>query len=343
MNTVSQIAEGLRVNTEAFCRRYLFNGHVSGRYWMVGNVMNEKGQSMHVRLLGPSTGPNARGKWSDEATGEFGDLLDILKHQNGNAPLSDILTEARSFLALPHPPSGRLKEGLPDAHPALASDQRKTIERALRLFRRGQSIQNTIAEAYLQRRRIIDIPTKDLRFHPNVYYRDKTGVQCQPPALLAAIRDHRGTFKGLNKIWLESNGCSVADIPYPKKVQGALLGNAVWFGTSNQLLLVGEGMETVLSLKTVRPDIAMAAALTANQLAAFDFPKSLQYLVIARDNDPAGLRAAQRLSQRASKRHTSTLIIRPRFGDFNDDLKHYGPDYMKQRLTDILNSHVLAA
>ena len=89
MGTVSDIAEALRTEVEAVCRRYLSNGRRSGNYWIVGNVMNEKGSSMHVRLSGPISGPHARGKWVDEATGEYGDLLDLIKEQGNLETIND--------------------------------------------------------------------------------------------------------------------------------------------------------------------------------------------------------------------------------------------------------------
>ena len=65
MVDVSHIAEQLRANAEAVCRRYLSNGRRSGNYWLVGNVMNEKGASLHVRLTGPTSGPHAAGRWCE--------------------------------------------------------------------------------------------------------------------------------------------------------------------------------------------------------------------------------------------------------------------------------------
>ena len=39
----------------------------SGRYWVVGDVMNTPGRSLYVRLTGPDSGPGAAGKWTDAA------------------------------------------------------------------------------------------------------------------------------------------------------------------------------------------------------------------------------------------------------------------------------------
>lgn len=75
----ADLARRLSGHAEAVCEYYLSNGKKAGRYWMVGDVMNTKGRSLHVRLTGPASGPGAAGKWSDEATGEHGDLLDLIR------------------------------------------------------------------------------------------------------------------------------------------------------------------------------------------------------------------------------------------------------------------------
>jgi len=59
--SASELARRLGEHAEAVCREYLSNGHRSGNYWMVGDVRNTRGRSMHVRLK--SVGGRAAGKW----------------------------------------------------------------------------------------------------------------------------------------------------------------------------------------------------------------------------------------------------------------------------------------
>ena len=79
--SASELARRLGEHAEAVCREYLSNGHRSGNYWMVGDVRNTRGRSMHVRLRSNAKGP--AGKWVDEATSEFGDLLDVIRESRG--------------------------------------------------------------------------------------------------------------------------------------------------------------------------------------------------------------------------------------------------------------------
>ena len=97
-------------------------------------------------------------------------------------------------------------------------------------------------------------------------------------------------------------------------------------------LLVGEGIETVLALLTAAPDTVAAAALSAGSLGAFAPPAGIERLVIARDNDPEGERAAERLARRCARAGVAALTIVPEGGDFNDDLVALGADALRARL-----------
>ncbi|TGP83881.1 DNA primase, partial [Mesorhizobium sp. M8A.F.Ca.ET.218.01.1.1] len=56
---------------------------------------------MFVRLKGSDSGKGAAGKWTDAATGEHGDLLDIIGESIGLADFKDVSDEARGFLSIP--------------------------------------------------------------------------------------------------------------------------------------------------------------------------------------------------------------------------------------------------
>ena len=156
----SELAYRLARNAEAVCRHYLSNGHREGRYWMVGDVRNTKGRSMFVRLTGPESGKGAAGKWTDAATGEHGDLLDVIRESCGLTEFMDVADEARRFLALPHP------EPEPVSSPACKSPAPTGSPLAAkRLFSMARPIVGTLAESYLRRRGITALHgTGSLRF-----------------------------------------------------------------------------------------------------------------------------------------------------------------------------------
>jgi len=97
-------------------------------------------------------------------------------------------------------------------------------------------------------------------------------------------------------------------------------------------MLAGEGIETVLSVKTVLPELPMLAALSASNLGALVLPPQLQRLYVARDRDPAGEAAFQRLARRAAGLGVTVRPLDPVAGDFNDDLLGSGAQALRAAL-----------
>jgi hypothetical protein len=325
ISAASDLARRLARDAEAVCRHYLSKGHRSGRYWIIGDVQNTPGRSLYVRLQGPDYGPGAAGKWTDAATGEHGDLLDLIALNRNLPRLGDTLDEARSFLALPRPNLLRASFA--------AAAKPSPIDAARRLFHAGRPLSGTLAEAYLHARGItasLDWPA--LRFHPSVYYR---AVEDAPleiwPALLAAVTDFAGDLTAIQRTWLDRNRPAKAPLADPRRALGHLLGNGVRFGKPADVLAAGEGIETMLALKSVLPLLPMIAALSANHLAALDPGPSLHRLYVARDNDAPGLKAFQRLCERHRTIEVRELV--PVHADFNLDLCRLGAAAMLGHLT----------
>ena len=332
--SASELARRLGDHAEAVCREYLSNGHRSGNHWIVGDVRNTRGRSMHVRLKANVKGP--AGKWVDEATSEFGDLLDVIRESCGLIEFRDVADEARRFLAMPRPPaqdSGALHQ------PAAA---RSSPDAARRLFGMSRPIPGTLAERYLAGRGILLAGHEPaLRFHPGCYYRDLvTGETQALPALIAAVTSLDGRVTGLQRTWLDPNGNGKAQLADPRRSLGHLLRNAIWFGLESgapiPVMAAGEGFETMASLRTVMPALPVAAATSANHLAGLTFPPDCRRLYIAADADAAGRHGIRRLSQRAGEVGILSMVLRPQLGDFNDDLRHLGPARLAAWLSDQL-------
>ncbi|MCT7376353.1 DUF7146 domain-containing protein [Chelativorans salis] len=324
--TAAHLARRLAQNAEAVCREYLPSGRKSGRYWIVGDVRNSPGRSMFVRLKDSPNGP--AGKWTDAATGEHGDLLDVIRETCGLVEFKDVADEARRFLAFPHPEL----ESAPRCG-------RKTPARtgsplaAKRLFSMAQPISGTLAESYFRNRGITALHgAGTLRFHPRCYYRPDEHAPTETwPAVIASVTDLDGHQMGAHRTWLDPNGFSEArlgkaPIDTPRRAMGDLLGNAVRFGLAGEIMAAGEGIETMLSLRCVLPDMPMAAALSAAHLAALALPVTLRRLYIVRDDDPAGDEACDSLGARAEAEGIEALTIAPMLGDLNEDLRLRGLD-----------------
>ena len=63
--SIADLARRLARDAEAVCRHYLSNGRRQGRYWIAGDLENNTGRSLYVRLHGPEAGKGAAGKWTE--------------------------------------------------------------------------------------------------------------------------------------------------------------------------------------------------------------------------------------------------------------------------------------
>ena len=233
-----ELALRLAREAEAVCRIYLSNGRRTGRYWLVGDVKNTPGRSLFVRLEGGESGRGAAGKWTDAATGEHGDLLDIIRETCGLVDFHDVATEARRFLSLP-----RLEPDLA-SRSRLAPAPAGSAESARRLFALSHPVPGTLVETYLRTRGITALPqTNSLRFHPRCYYRpDQYSPTETWPAMIAAVTDLRGAITGVHRTYLAPSrlgfsGNGKAPIDTPRRAMGHLLGNAVRFGAVDDVAL----------------------------------------------------------------------------------------------------------
>ncbi|WP_316234523.1 toprim domain-containing protein [Bradyrhizobium sp. SZCCHNR1020] len=325
---VAELAHRLAREAEAVCRHYLSNGRRVGNYWQVGDVRNTTGRSMFVRLKDGDTGKRPAGKWTDAATGEHGDLLDVIRESCGLVDFHDVTEEARRFLSLPR------SEPEPDNSPGRSPAPTGSPESARRLFAMSRPIAGTIAETYLRRRGITDLHgTGSLRFHPRCYYRPEADAPTEIwPAMIAAVTDLKGRITGVHRTWLDPSGRDKAPVDTPRRAMGHLLGHAVRFGPASDVMAAGEGIETILSLRCLMPSMAMVAALSAAHLAAILFPAALRRLYIVRDDDRAGDGAMNRLIDRARMAAIEAMVLSPQCGDLNEDLRNFGINALRAAL-----------
>ena len=326
----SAIATALAARAEEVCRHYLPHGRRQGRYWVAGDLDGARGRSLFVRLRGPGT----PGKWTDAAEGSHGDLLDLIRHRSRAPTLRAALHEARAFLALPVSSTAGDRPG---ASPR--DEPWDATEAARRLWRRCRPVAGSHAENYLHARGLARCRFAALRYHPELRYREGATVR-RFPALVAAVtagageRPGQGAITGVQRTWLDPRRPAKAGVATPRKALGRIYGHAVRFGSPDDgaALVVGEGIETVLSLVTAVPEITAAAALSAGSLGAFAPPAGLARLVIARDNDEDGALAAERLARRCARAGIATMAIVPTGNDFNDDLVDLGAPALRARL-----------
>lgn len=207
----------------------------------------------------------------------------------------------------------------------------------------------TLVEAYLRYRGIRPeafggVPPA-LRFEPRALHVDAAGVETHWPAMVAPIfRDN--VPLGIHRTYLDFRTSGKAPVSPAKKMFGSARGGVVRLvpGSSGlkhaaataqaasghrEPLLIGEGIETVLSIAACVPEIRAWAALSLGNL---DLPWPAAYVdrvLIAADNDlkPQAVSQFERIvaawEGRARPRDARVSVIRadPEFNDFNDQLR----------------------
>jgi hypothetical protein len=91
------------------------------------------------------------------------------------------------------------------------------------------------------------------------------------------VTNLNGIITGIQRTWLDPRRSTKAPLADPRRALGHLLGNGVRFGAATKpalaqagVLAAGEGIETMLALKSVLPSLPVVAGLSATHLAALD-------------------------------------------------------------------------
>jgi phage/plasmid primase-like uncharacterized protein len=199
-----------------------------------------------------------------------------------------------------------------------AADTRKT-KWVRGVFRDAVPIKGGSGQEYL-RGRGINIAPLSLRYASGLKHKP-TGLIM--PALVAAIQGPDGRITAIHRIFLTSDGRQKAPVSDIKMTFGPTVGGAVRLALAKDNLLVGEGVETMLSVQqeTARP---CWAALTTSGLKALILPDIITSVTICtdRDDNGAGEKAAHLAAQRWRDEGRKVRIALPPNGhkDFNDAL-----------------------
>lgn len=321
------LSRRLADHAEAVCAHYLSNGRRHGRYWLVGDVYNTPGRSLYVRLHS-AYGSGRAGKWNDAATGEHGDLVDLIRLNQNIGSATELRNEALRFLSEP----------IVRSQPAPAP--RNSPLAASRLFHAAQPIIGSLGETYLRNRGIsASLDLKALRFHRGCYYKpDRDAPLEVHPAIIAAITDLAGSITGALRIYLDPYEAIKADIENPRLAMGHVLGHAVRFGATADVMAAGEGVETMLALRSLMPAMPMVAATSASHLGALILPPQLKRLYVVTDNDTAGNAAAERLAFRYIDEPIEIGLLVPFFDDWNTDIMRLGTNCASNHLCEQLRA-----
>ena len=143
MTDISTIKRELTARAEAVCRDLLPAGKKAGDEFQVGSVSGEAGDSLKVRLTGPKAGV-----WSDFATNEGGDLLDLWRHVHG-VSLAEALEQARGYLGIAERPEFHKQPTRIWTRPKQPSGTSAPIDnRVMDYLREERNLPGSVLEAY---------------------------------------------------------------------------------------------------------------------------------------------------------------------------------------------------
>jgi hypothetical protein len=162
----SELARRLSREAEAVCRHYLSTA--AARALLAGRRRryNTPGRSCSCGCGDPS-GKGAAGKWTDAATGEHGDLLDIIRESLRPRRFRDVAEEARRFLSCLARAEPITPEARSSGRAGRIAGSRSSALRDVASRLRAHFDNRTLRVAALR----LCIKPGQLRFHPRCYYR----------------------------------------------------------------------------------------------------------------------------------------------------------------------------
>lgn len=197
------------------------------------------------------------------------------------------------------------------------TDQQRS-KKALDIWNSASPVAGTIAETYL-RSRCIQMPLPStLRFSAALRH---SGGETWPAMVALVTHGGDDTPTGILRTFLARNGIGKALVEPSKMMLGPCRGGAVRLAASvGEVLMVGEGIETCLSVMQVTGNPAWAA-LSTSGLRTLELPDSARDVIVLADADEFGEAAARRCAGRWRREGRRVRIARPPQGmDFNDVL-----------------------
>jgi hypothetical protein len=159
------------------------------------------------------------------------------------------------------------------------------------------------------------LPDCALRFHAGLKH-PSGGIWPAMVALVTSGAD--GTPLAIHRTFLARDGSGKAPVDPQKMMLGPCRGGAVRLAEPDELLMVGEGIETCLAAMQTSGHAAWAA-LSTSGLRTLDLPGDVHDVIILADGDEAGETAAQDCAVRWKREGRRVRIARPPQGlDFND-------------------------
>ncbi len=189
------------------------------------------------------------------------------------------------------------------------------VQAARSIWKASRPAVETSVATYLQSRGIALAPPPSIRFHVGLKH-PSGGVW---PAMVALVTHGvEGTPIGIHRTFLGRGGGGKAPVAPAKMMLGPCRGGVVRLGQPDNVLMVGEGIETCLAAVQATGHAAWAA-LSTSGLRSLNLPPKLRDVIVLADGDDPGEAAAQECAWRLKREGRRVRIARPpQHMDFND-------------------------
>tara|TARA_Y100001933_G_scaffold117960_2_gene117895 strand:- start:5654 stop:6388 length:735 start_codon:yes stop_codon:yes gene_type:complete len=198
---------------------------------------------------------------------------------------------------------------------------------AQKTWLRSTTIAGTPAERYLRSRGLDpDICGLNLRFA-----RLKAEGAFHP-CMVARVQGADGSLQAVMRTFLAPTGNTKAEIAHPRMALGRLAGGAVRLREAQDQLILCEGIEDGLAL-TMALGEPVWAVLGAANFRHVVLPDFVRHIIIAKDNDAVGERAAQAAATTFAYQGFDVSFIAPPAPckDFNEALQSPGSPVPEDR------------
>ncbi|WP_414462938.1 toprim domain-containing protein [Hyphomicrobium sp. DY-1] len=349
--SMSEIKAMLQTQIEPLARALCPQGSRSGKWWLASNPTRADDKpSLGIGLTG------VPGAWKDFATGDAGDVFDLIAYVNGFPSMKQDVREtmrfARAWLGIEGAAPAQVQTRI---HAAKVDAERRAKEAAARLEkaqRRAKAIyldakklpfNDTLAATYLATRgldvRTLGRPLGCLGYLDEMWHSDSDSKW---PVMIAAFTDNDGRAVAIHRTYLARDGRSKAPVTPARKIWPAFGGAAIrlWRGESGlsidkaneqarkhgtrETLILVEGVEDGLSVAIAAPQYRVWCAGSLSNLANIKLPECVDEVIVCADNDWGKSQAQQLLERGIDALGSQNVVVRVarsnRGKDMNDAL-----------------------
>ncbi|WP_282803150.1 DUF7146 domain-containing protein [Bombella apis] len=344
-NTISaaEVARGLAGRAPELVRELLPNGRKMGNEWVCGSLAGEPGRSLSVRLNGGKAGV-----WSDFSSTESGDALDVVACVLFGCDRKAAYRWGLSWLgyggSAPEVEQRRQvdRQRAAEREREEAEERQRKIGRARALFGSAARLHpDDPVVAYLAGRGIRLSPERfpaSIRYHEAVWCHERDRFL---NAMVGAILSLSGELIGVHITYLEwrDGGWKKARLQTAKRMMGSFSGGFIPLArgdSGRQLraiepteeLIIGEGVETCLSVAVCCPEYRVLCACSLYNMGRVVLPDAVGRVLLLADNDEGNAAAQAAFRKAVAAWKQKGVRVRearaPVGKDFNDTLAALG-------------------